>query len=74
MPNYFYFTKIHLKNKKKLNIELYFEQDDASAHTSCTNRIVIEKLFGKNKLIQNPPNSHDLAYPIEYILAYIKPK
>ena len=60
--------------KKKFNNELYFEQDGASAHTSRTNKIVIEKLFGKNKLIQNPPNSPDLAYPIEYIWAYIKPR
>ena len=60
--------------KKKLNNELYFEQDGASAHTSRTNKIVIEKLFGKNSLIQNPPNSPDLAYPIEYIWAYIKPR
>ena len=60
--------------KKKLNNELYFEQDETSAHTSRTNKIVIEKLFGKNSLIQNPPNSPDLAYPIEYIWAYIKPR
>lgn len=60
--------------KKKLNNELYFEQDGASAHTSRTNKIFIEKLFGKNSLIQNPPNSPDLAYPIEYIWAYIKPR
>ncbi len=37
-------------------------------------KIIIEKLFWKNKLIQNPPNSPDLAYPIEYIWAYIKPR
>ena len=55
--------------KKKLNNELYFEQDETSAHTSRTNKIVIEKLFGK---IQNPPNYPDLAYPNEYIWAYIK--
>ena len=60
--------------KKKLNNELYFEQDETSAHTSRTNKIVIEKLFGKNSLIQNPPNSPDLAYPIEYIWVYIKPR
>ena len=57
-----------------MNNKLYFEQDGASAHTSRTNKILIEKLFGKNILIQNPPNSPDLAYPIEYIWAYIKPR
>ena len=38
--------------KKKLNNELYFEQDGASAHTSRTNKIVIEKLFGKIHLFK----------------------
>ena len=67
MPNYYFFIKIHIKYQKKLNNELYFEQDGASAHTSRTNKIVIKKLFGKNALIQNLPNSPDFAYPIEYI-------
>ena len=57
-----------------MNNVLYFEQDGASAHTSRTNMVLIDKLFGKNALIQNPPNSPDLAYPIEYLWAYIKPK
>ena len=30
--------------------------------------------MGKDKLIQNPPNSQDLAYSIESIWAYIKPR
>jgi len=38
--------------KKKLNNELYFEQDETSAHTSRTNKIVIEKLFGKIHLFK----------------------
>ena len=57
-----------------MNNVLYFEQDGASAHTSRTNMVLIDKLFGKNALIQNPPNSPDLSYPIEYLWAYIKPK
>ena len=57
-----------------MNNELYFEQDGASAHTSRTDEVFVEKSFGKNSLIQNPPNSPDLAYPIEYIWAYIKPR
>ena len=37
-------------------------------------KIVIEKLFWKNVFIQNLPNSPNLVFPIEYILAFIKPK
>ena len=48
---------------KKLNAELYFEQDWTSAHRRSINKIVIEKLFWKNILIQNPPNFPVLAYP-----------
>ena len=57
-----------------MNNVLYFEQDGASAPKSRTNMVLIDKLFGKNALIPNPPNSPDLAYPIEYLWAYIKPK
>ena len=53
---------------------LYFEQDGESALTSHINMVFIEKLFGKNALIRNPPNSSDLAFPIEYIWVYIKPR
>ena len=62
------------KIKEEINKDLYFEQDGASAHTSFSNKKLIEELFGKNKLIQNPPNSPDLAYPIENIWGYIKPR
>ena len=31
-------------------------------------------LFGEDCLLQNPPNSPDLAYPIENLWAYIKPR
>ena len=31
-------------------------------------------LFGEDCLIQNPPNSPDLAYPIENLWAYKKPR
>ena len=54
--------------------ELFFEQDGATPHTSKSNKNLIYSLLGKDKLIQNPPNSPDLAYPIENILAYIKPR
>ena len=57
-----------------MNNDLYFEQDGESAHTNHTNKILIEKLLRKNKLFQNPANFPDLAYPIEYIWAYIKPR
>ena len=61
-----------IKNQGK--IDLYFEQDGASAHTSSSNKKLIDDLFGKIKLIQNPPNSPDLAYPIENIWGFIKPR
>ena len=32
------------------------------------------KFIRENSLIQNPPNYPDLAYPNEYIWAYIKPR
>ena len=56
------------------NPELFFEQDGATPHTSESNKNLIYSLLGKDKLIQNPPNSPDLAYPIESIWAYIKPR
>ena len=63
---------------KRLNSEnktdLIFEQDGAKSHTSKTNLNLINKLFPNGKWIQNPPNSPDLAYPIEDILAIIKPR
>ena len=33
---------------------------------------LLNELFGKNKWIQNPPNSPDLAYPIEELWFIIK--
>ena len=60
--------------KRFKNPELFFEQDGATPHTSKSNKNLIYSLLGKDKLIQNPPNSPDLAYPIESIWAYIKPR
>ncbi len=60
--------------KRFKNPELFFEQDGATPHTSESNKNLIYSLFGKDKLIQNPPNSPDLAYPKENIWAYIKPR
>ena len=54
--------------------KLFFEQDDATAHTTQNNLKLIEKLFGKAQMIRNPPNSPDFAYPIKTIWAYIKPR
>ena len=52
---------------------LYFEQDGATPHKSESNKKLIKKLFGNN-FIQNAPNSPDLAYPIENIWGYLKPR
>ena len=59
--------------KNNSNKTLYFEQDGATPHTSQSNKFLIKRLFGDN-FIQNPPNSPDLAYPIENIWGYLKPK
>ena len=67
------FYKEDFDRLKKNCPNLYFEQDGATPHTSQANKFLLEKLFGDN-LIQNPPNSPDLAYPIENIWGYLKPK
>ena len=58
---------------KKYNANLFLEQDGARAHTSKSNLKLINELFG-DKWIQNPPNSPDLAYPIEALWGIIKPR
>ena len=60
--------------QKKTKANLFFEQDGATSHTTSSNIKLIEQLFGGKKLIQNPPNSPDLAYPIENIWGYLKPR
>ena len=59
------------ENFKKLNPNLFFEQDGAPSHTSKKIKKLLEKLFGDN-FIQNAPNSPDLAYPIETLWAELK--
>lgn len=49
------------------------EQDGARAHTSESNTNLLNHLF-KSKWIQNPPNSPDLAYPIETLWGILKPR
>ena len=53
---------------------LLFEQDGVTPHTSIANKALIEKLFGEKSFIQNPPNSPDIAYPIETLWGYLKPR
>ena len=36
---------------------VYFEQDGATPHTKESNKALISELFGKNALLQNPPNN-----------------
>ena len=57
--------------KQKFNKELRLEQDGARAHTSKTNIAFLNELY-KDKWIQNPPNSPDLAYPIETLWSILK--
>ena len=67
----YYYKDNFNKFKKK---GLYFEQDGATPHTSIANQALIKKLFGEASFIQNPPNSPDIAYPIETLWGYIKPR
>ena len=60
-------------DKLNKNQDLIFEQDGASSHTSQNNLNLIKNLF-KNNFIQNPPNSPDIASPIENIWGIIKPR
>ena len=60
-----------IEEKKQIN--LIFEQDGATCHTSKANKYLLNKLF-KDRWIQNPPNSPDLASPIENIWGIIKPR
>ena len=61
------FDEFKLKNKN-----IIFEQDRASTHTSGANKILANALFGENNWILCPPNSPDLAYPIENLWANLK--
>ncbi len=60
--------------EKRKNIKLIFEQDGATCHTSKANKFLLNKFFTEDGWIQNPPNSPDLAYPIEDIWGIIKPR
>ena len=62
------------KIEEKEKIKIILEQDGASSHTSKSNRFILDKLFTKDGWVQNPPNSPDLAYPIEQLWAIIKPR
>ena len=56
---------------KQENESLYFEQDDASCHTSKKVKILLDKLFG-DKMIKNAPHSPGIAYPIETLCRFKK--
>ena len=68
-----YFKEDYDRMKEKMEGELYFEQDGATPHTSESNKKLFNRLFGNN-VLQNAPNSPDLAYPIENIWGYLKPR
>ena len=69
-------TLLHYKNNyeefKKINKNIIFEQDRASTHTSKSNTILANSLFGNDKWILCPPTSPDLDYPIENLWAILK--
>ena len=41
--------------------DFFFQQDGASSHTAKESVKALEKIFGKKKVLQNPPNSPDLS-------------
>ena len=55
-----------MKNiKEKFGKRLILEQDGATAHTCKNIRHLQKKSPTKNGWSKNPPNSPDLAYPME---------
>ena len=69
----FYKDDINTFNSK-YNTDIHLEQDGAPAHRCKANIHLLIKLFSNGYWIQNPPNSPDLAYPIENLWGIIKPK
>ena len=69
----FYKDDINSFNLKH-NSDIYLGQDGAPAHRCKSNRHLLNKLFPGGRWIQNPPNSPDLAYPIENLWGIIKPR
>ena len=67
----FYKDDMNLINQKH-NTDIIFEQDGAPAHRCKSNKHLLNKLFPNGHWIQNPPNSPDLAYPIENLWGIIK--
>ena len=43
----------------------HFQQDGATSHTSHERMKVLRKMFGPDRILQNPPNSPDLS-PLDY--------
>ena len=72
MDKHYYFINMTSKRLKKGKI--IFEQNGAICHTSKANKFLLNKFFTEDGWIQNPPNSPDLAYPIEDIWGIIKPR
>ena len=60
--------------KSQTGKTLILEQDGLSCHRSKGNTKLLNSLFGENGWIQNPPNSPDLAYPIEDLWSILKPR
>ena len=69
-----YYQKDIQKLNQENNVNLIFEQDGAKSHTSKANLNLINDLFSEGTWLQNPPNSPDIAYPIEEIWSIIKPR
>ena len=69
----FYNEDIEDINRKN-GTHLIIEQDGASCHRSKANTNLLDEQFGKDGWLQNPPNSPDLAFPIEDLWAIIKPR
>lgn len=69
------FYKEDIEEINSINkVNLILEQDGASCHVSKSNVNLLNEQFGINGWIQNPPNSPDLAFPIEDLWGIIKPR
>ena len=58
------------KNRKRFN----FRIDGATVLNFKISKHLLDKLFTNKRRIQNPPNSPDVAYPIEDLWGIIKPR
>ena len=61
-----------MENNKELLEKLQTLKGKQEEYESLRNEILLNKMLGEAGWIQNPPNSPDLAYPIETLWVELK--